>query len=79
MHQNRKQPVTRSTSLTGYSPELVLLEHALRGDHDVFVKLLKPHERILFVFARRFVDCPICNDAYHRIQEGRARHSCVTS
>ena len=58
MHQYRTQRVTRSVSLTGYSLGLVLLERALRGDHEG-VKLLKPHERILLVSARRIVDCPL--------------------
>lgn len=51
VHQNTTQPVTRSASLTEYSLDVVLLERALRGDHEAFVKLLKPHQRILFVSA----------------------------
>jgi len=51
MHQNTTPPVRRSESPTGYSLDVLLLERALRGDHNAFVKLLKPYERVLFVSA----------------------------
>ena len=51
MDQNRARPVRRSASPTGHSLDVLLLERALRGDHEAFLKLLKPHERVLFVSA----------------------------
>ena len=51
MHQNGPHPVRRSASPPESSLYGLLLERALRGDHKAFVKLLEPHERVLFISA----------------------------
>jgi RNA polymerase sigma-70 factor, ECF subfamily len=49
--QNGTRTVKGTAPPTECSLDVLLFERALRGDHQAFAKLLKPHERVLFVSA----------------------------